>query len=228
MFRTPPSAHSRATTVLPFHDRADAGRRLATVLSHLHGEPVVVVGLARGGVLVAAEVALALDAPLTALAVKKIGVPWQPEVALGAVAPDAVIMDDRMADAMNVSQRYIALGVSRAATEVHERATLYRGRHEAPAIEGRIAVLVDDGLATGATAAVAVASVRHHKPRRIIVAVPVGSVEAVQYIETLADEVVCLDAPVPLSSIGEWYERFEPVSEDAVLSALRRGNTKVR
>ena len=221
MFTTPPPPHPGATTTLPFHDRADAGRRLAAALMHLRSESLVVVGLARGGVIVAAEVARALGAPLDALAVRKIGVPWQPEVALGAVAPDAVIMDDRMADAMNVSHRYISLGVSRAATEVQDREKRYHGRHGTPSIEGRTAVLVDDGLATGATAAVAVASVRHHNPRRIVVAVPVGSVEAVQYLESLADEVVCLDSPTPFSSVGEWYEQFEQVTEDAVLAALR-------
>jgi len=207
-------------TALPFRDRRDAGHRLAAMLQHLRGDDVVVLGLARGGMAVAAEVAHELKAPLDVLVVRKIGAPGNPEFAVGAIAPGARVMDDRVIQMLGVPEPILSLAVEHAATELRDREQRYFARRRPISLAGKTVILVDDGLATGSTAAAAVASVRHQQPRRVIVAVPVGSVEAVAHLQSLADEVVCMAVPSHFSAVGQWYQQFEQLTDGDVLALL--------
>lgn len=205
-----------------FPDRAAAGRELARALlagGALAGEsgPLVVVGLARGGVVVAAEVAAALGAPLDALAVRKVGHPWHPEYAIGAVAPGG-IRYLRAHDGLTAAQ------VDGAVRKAEEQASALDARlhaaYPAPSLEGATCVLVDDGLATGATMVAAVRWARAQGAERVVVAVPVGAPETVRRLEEEADEVVCLLVPVELWAVGAWYEDFRQVDDEEVLGLL--------
>ena len=206
-----------------FRDRVDAGRRLAAELAHLRGTPgLIVMGLPRGGVVVAAEVAAALDAPLDVLVVRKLGFPGHEELAIGAVASGGVCVlnEDVLAhaslDAEALARRE-AIGHGAVAALEHE----LRGERPAPDLAGRVVVLVDDGLATGATMRVAVAAAQAAGAAQVIAAVPVGSLEAVHDLEKVADEVVCLSVPVPFRAVGLHFGDFAPVSEEEVQRLLR-------
>ena len=190
------------------------------MLQHLRGDDVVVLGLARGGMAVAAEVAHELKAPLDVLVVRKIGAPGNPEFAVGAIAPGARVMDDRVIQMLGVPEPILSLAVEHAATELRDREQRYFARRRPISLAGKTVILVDDGLATGSTAAAAVASVRHKQPRRVIVAVPVGSVEAVAHLQSLADEVVCMAVPSHFSAVGQWYQQFEQLTDGDVLALL--------
>ena len=201
-----------------FADRRDAGERLATRLAAEGITDGVIVGLARGGVDVGAEVARRLRMPLDALAVRKIGHPLQPEYAVGAVTPDGGVhlRPDGDLDASEVAAAASAALAEAAALD----GRLHAGR---PAVDlaGRTCVLVDDGLATGATMAAAVSWARGRGARRVIVAVPVGAPATVDVLGQLADGVVCLETPDALGSVGEWYDDFGQVSDDRVVELLR-------
>jgi len=201
-----------------FADRRDAGRRLAARLAAEAITEGVVVGLARGGVEVGAEVARRLQMPLDALAVRKIGHPLQPEYAIGAVTPDGGV-HLRPGTDLNPSEVAAAASAALAEAAALDR-RLHAGR---PAIDlaGRTCVLVDDGLATGATMAAAVSWARGRGAGRVIVGVPVGAPATVDALGQRADGVVCLEAPDALGSVGEWYDDFGQVSDDRVVELLR-------
>jgi putative phosphoribosyl transferase len=212
----------------PFADRRDAGRalgaRLTDVVDGGAGE-VVVLGLPRGGVVVAAEVAAALDAPLDVLLVRKLGLPGQPELAMGAVATiggvvGTVRTDRVLADAA-VDAGAFARVHERELAELRRREAAYRGGRPPPAVAGRTVVLVDDGLATGATMRAALQVLARRRPRRTVVAVPVGSPGAVAELGALADEVVCLLVPPAFRAVGRAYGRFAQTSDDEVRDVLR-------
>jgi len=205
-----------------FRDRTAAGRELARALlagGVLEGErgPLVVVGLARGGVVVAAEVASALGAPLDALAVRKVGHPWHPEYAIGAVAPGGISF-------LRAHDGLTEVQVEAAVRKAEEQASALDARlhdaYPAPSLEGATCILVDDGLATGATMVAAVRWARAQGAERVVVAVPVGAPETVRRLEEEADEVVCLLVPVELWAVGAWYEDFRQVSDEEVLGLL--------
>ena len=182
---------------------------------------VVVVALPRGGVEIGSHVARALDAPLDVLIVRKLGVPWQPELAMGAIASDGVLLlNQDVVNAAGVGAEEIEEIAATERRELQRRESAYRGGHPAADVRGKTVVLVDDGVATGATMRAAVAAVRKRGPARIIVAVPVGSAETLRVLELEADEVVCPLVPSFFMAIGRWYEEFPQLSDDDVRRLL--------
>ena len=209
------------STQTPFSDRVDAGRRLAGLLADLADERPVVVALPRGGVPVAAQVAARLRAPLQVLLVRKLGAPANPELALGAIAEGGTtVLDRRLADTFGVTTEQLQEVLDREQTELRRRAHLYRDGEEPLAVEGRTALVVDDGMATGLTVLAAVRALRARGAGRVVVAVPVASEQAVALIEHAADAVVCHTVPRALRSVGEWYRDFDQVSDQEVIELL--------
>jgi predicted phosphoribosyltransferase len=209
-----------------FHDRRQAGEALAQRLRLLQekGElhHPVVLGLPRGGVIVADEVAHALRAPLDVLVVRKLGAPRQPELGVGALAGDGPPYYDTETMAyLGLTEEMLAPILERERAELQRRQRLYRGDAPPPELTGRTAVLVDDGLATGSSARAALRAVRRHEPERLMLAVPVGSSEAVTALRGEADEIVCLERPAAFGAVGFWYEDFDQVSDEEVLRVLR-------
>lgn len=203
-----------------FVDRVDAGRRLAERLRHLAPSRPVVLGLPRGGVPVAREVAAVLHAPLDVLVVRKLGAPMQPELAIGAIAADGAVIDWRLAEQVGASREDVERIAEREREELARRDRRYRGDRPPAPVEGRTVIVVDDGLATGATAEAAVRSLRRRGPARIVVAVPVGSTSAVARLSALADEVVCLATPEWFMAVGQFYEDFSATSDAEVEACL--------
>jgi putative phosphoribosyl transferase len=208
---------------VPFRDRVDAGRRLAARLVGLRGADVVVLALPRGGVPVAAEVARALGAPLDVIVVRKLGVPRQPELAMGAVGEEGVlVVDERLVRAARVSDADFAEITRRARAEVGARAERLRAGRSRTSPAGRTAVVVDDGLATGATARAACRVARAHGAARVVLAVPVCAQNAAARLRDEVDELVCLESSARFSSVGEFYRDFRPTAESEVVELLDR------
>lgn len=208
-----------------FVDRRAAGVELAGVVRALPGlrDPIV-LALPRGGVPVGYEVARVLRAPLDVLVVRKLGAPGQEELAIGAVASGGSDYFNReLIGALQLSQPEVEEIRKRATREVERRTGRYRGERPWPELHGRSVIVVDDGSATGATALVAVAALRHHRPAEIIVALPVAPAEACRQLEAVADRVVCLRSPSPFWAIGTWYSEFGQVSDDEVRALLAEG-----
>ncbi|MFD6354268.1 phosphoribosyltransferase family protein [Nocardia tengchongensis] len=206
-----------------FEDRVDAGRRLAEDLAVLRDENVVVLGLPRGGVPVAFEVALSLDAPLDVIVVRKLGVPYQPELAFGAVGEDgARVINPAVVAVAGLSGEDMAQVERRERAELERRAVRFRmGRSRVP-LAGRTAVIVDDGVATGATARAACQVARAQGAARVVLAVPVASREALHLLRREADEVICLGQPKFFFAVGQWYRHFEQTTDDEVVDLLAR------
>ncbi len=203
-----------------FEDRADAGRRLAVALADLvHGETVV-LGVPRGGVVVAVPVAVALAAPLDVVVPKKLGAPDNPELGLGAVAPGVRVLDERLIARLGVSERYLDEEIEREEAEIARRTALYRGPRPPVALAGRTAVVVDDGVATGGTAQAALAWARAAGAARVVFAAPVAPPETVTALEGACDLVVVLLQPRHFLAVGQWYERFDQVTDEEVRAAL--------
>jgi putative phosphoribosyl transferase len=206
-----------------FADRDDAGRRLAARLGHLRGEPVVVLGLPRGGVPVAFQVARALGAPLDVIVVRKLGVPFQPELGMGAVGEDGVrVINPEIVDLAGVSQNVLAAVQARAQAEVDARAGWYRPVRPREPLDGRVAVVVDDGIATGSTARAACQIARALGAVRVVLAVPVAPPGWQARIGADADELVCVSTPRGFRAIGQFYARFPQVSDEEVIACLER------
>ncbi|KAB1900527.1 phosphoribosyltransferase [Micromonospora sp. AMSO1212t] len=203
-----------------YRDRAEAGRELAERLTDLAGRPdVIVLGLVRGGVPVARVVADRLGAPLDVLVVRKLGVPWAPEVAYGALGPGGVQVLNEMV-AGRISENDRAQVRRREQAELERREQRYRGGRPPLDLTDRTAVIVDDGLATGATARAAVQVARHLGAARVLVAVPVGSEQAYDMLAADADTVVSSQLPHDFAAVGAYYEDFHEVSDDEVTQAL--------
>ncbi|MET9375290.1 phosphoribosyltransferase [Streptomyces sp. NPDC003035] len=210
-----------------FYDHRQAGEELALRLLERAGDgdltDAVVLALPRGGVPVAAEVARALKAPLDVLVARKIGAPGSPEVGIGAIAgEDPPVFDTRALRMLGLTEEDLAADVARERTELHRREALYRDGRPALDVEGRTVILVDDGLATGVTARAALRLLRSRRPARLVLAVPVCAPEAAREIGREADDLVCLHGPSSFRSVGEWYEEFAQVSDNEVISTLRR------
>jgi putative phosphoribosyl transferase len=204
-----------------FADRARAGRALAGRLDDLRLQSPLVLGLPRGGVPVAAEVAAGLDVPFNVLVARKVGAPGQEELGIGAVAEgrDEPVMTST-ATALGLGPAEVDALVRRARREVARRVELYRAGRDLPEMREAEVVLVDDGLATGSTAEAALRAVRERRPRRLVLAVPVGARQAVALLAEVADEVVCVREPSYFVAVGEWYEDFSQVTDDEVLRLL--------
>ncbi len=217
----PPDPAPEPATAVRFRDRQDAGRRLAALLTRFRDERPVVVGIARGGVPVAAEAARALDAPLDVALVRKVGAPGNPEFAIGALAEGGVlVLSEPLVHALGLSQaelRALLAGVER---ELAARLRRYRATEEPIDLTGRTAIVVDDGLATGRSAQAAVRSMRRRGAARVILAVPVAAPESVRTLSHEADEVVCVETPAELWAVGYWYEDFRPTPDEQVTRLL--------
>jgi putative phosphoribosyl transferase len=209
----------------PYRDRRDAGRQLADRLANFAGRAdVLVLGLARGGVPVAFEVAHALGAPLDVLIVRKLGMPGQPELAIGAIASGGVrVLNERIVcripDAFMVIQE-VAAAEER---ELERREVEYRGHRPPADVREQSVILVDDGLATGASMEAAVLALRQRRAARVIVAVPVGSPEACARLAQEADELICLNTPAEFDAVGQVYDDFSQTTDDEVRALLARG-----
>jgi len=206
-----------------FQDRRDAGRRLAALLEPFRDELPVVVGIPRGGVPVAAEVARALGVPLDVTVVRKIGAPQNPEFAIGALAEGGIhVLSERTVRALGLSEPELLALIARVEGELAERRVRYRGRGEPAPLSGRTVILVDDGLATGLSALAAVRSLRERGASRVILAVPVAAPESAQELRRYADEVVCVEEPSDLWAVGYWYEDFRPTTDEEVAVLLAK------
>jgi predicted phosphoribosyltransferase len=204
-----------------FKDRHDAGRRLAGRLQPFHAEHPVVVGIPRGGVPVAAEVARALGAPLDVAVVRKIGAPQNPEFAIGALAEgDVQLLNARLVRAAGLSDAGLRALIHDVERELGEYVERYRGSREPIAVAGRTVILVDDGLATGRSAMAAVISLRGRGAARVILAVPVAAPTSLEALRREADAVVCVEMPADLWAVGVWYEDFSPTSDEEVAALL--------
>lgn len=206
-----------------FRDRTEAGERLAEKLAGLGGEDVVVFALPRGGAPVAAPIARALNAPLDLALVRKIGVPFQPELAMGAVADggaEIVVRNDNVIAAAGVTDADFEKARQREVAELDRRRELYlKGRPRAEA-QGRIAIVVDDGVATGATTRAALRAIRARNPKRLVLATPVAATDALATLSGEADEIVCLDAQEDFGAIGFFYRDFRQLTDDEVIGVL--------
>ena len=205
-----------------FRNRSDAGERLASRLEFLRGADVVVLGLPRGGVPVAAAVARALGAPLDVILVRKLGVPAQPELGLGAIGEsEARVINPEVVRYAHVSEAEIAEVEQQERAELQRRARRFRGGTPHEALAGRIAVIVDDGIATGSTARAACQVARALGAARVVLAVPVAPPAADTALRGDADEVICLETPARFLAIGEWYADFEQTGDEEVVALLR-------
>jgi len=208
-----------------FRNRTDAGRQLAEKLAAYANRPgVLVLALPRGGVPVGFEVAQELGAPLDVFLVRKLGVPGYEELAMGAVATGGVrVLNDEIVRGLGISEHEIDAAAARELQELARRERLYRGDRPPPDIAGRTVILVDDGLATGATMRAAIAAVRQQQPARIVVAVPTASPDTCEALKAEADDVVCAMTPEPFLAVGHWYEDFTQTTDDEVRELLARG-----
>jgi predicted phosphoribosyltransferase len=206
----------------PFHDRFEAGRVLATRLSAYANQPdTIVVGLPRGGVAVAYEVARALNLPLDVFIVRKLGVPGQEELALGAIASGGVrVLNQAVIGALGLRQAEINEVIRREEQELRRREVLYRGRRPPLNLKGKTVILVDDGLATGATMWAAVAAVRQQEPAKVVMAVPVAAPAECDAFRQIADDVVCAITAEPFHAVGLWYQDFPQMTDEEVRALL--------
>ena len=207
-----------------FEDRRAAGKALAAQVDKSSLKDPVVLGLPRGGLPVAFEVAAVLEAPLDVLVVRKLGAPFQPELAIGAIASGGVrvLNEELIATVTGMDETVLEDIVNRETAELERRERLYRGDRLFPSLEDRDVVLVDDGMATGATMRAAVEAVRSLGPASVIVAVPTGSMSAVRQVKQLADEVICIEAPADFYAVGQFYADFSQTSDAEVREILER------
>jgi putative phosphoribosyl transferase len=207
---------------LPFRDRAHAGQLLSEKLKAFADRPdVMVLALPRGGVPVAREIARSLHVPLDVFLVRKLGTPGQEELAMGAIASGGVrVLNQEVVQSMGVPQRVIDAITAQEVRELARRERLYREGRPAPDVNGRTVILVDDGLATGATMRAAIAALRQAKPKRIVVAVPIAAVPTRQEFAGEVDEMVCLHTPEPFFSVGFWYDDFSQTTDEEIRGML--------
>ena len=208
---------------MPFPNRTEAGRELAAVLARYRNERVVVLALPRGGVPVAKEVAVALGAPLDLVLVRKIGVPWQPELAMGAVVDGPTPLTVRNRDVIllaGVTESEFEAVRDRELAEIRRRRVQYIGKRPHPDLARRIVIIIDDGIATGATMRAALQAVRKQKPARLVLAVPVAPTSSLSELHGEADEIVCVEEHEAFGAIGDYYSDFSQVSDQEVQEIL--------
>jgi putative phosphoribosyl transferase len=206
-----------------YANRQSAGRQLAALLgAYANRDDTIVLALPRGGVPVAKEVAQALNAPLDVLVVRKLGLPWQPELAAGAIAPGGVVvMNPEVQAASGNLEKTLAPVIERERAEMHRRESLYRKKRPPLVARDRIAIVVDDGIATGATMQAAVLALRAMQARSVVIAVPVAPPDTIARLARLADHVVCPQQPADFMAVGQWYGEFAQVSDAEVIDFLK-------
>jgi putative phosphoribosyl transferase len=214
---------------LPFEDRVEAGRMLADELSRREPDRnAIVLALTRGGVPVGFAVSDRLRLPLDVIVVRKIGVPWQPELAMGALAGSVRVLDDRMIRQLEISNDELNETIAREHSEMERRERLFRMDKPALHLGGKTTFVIDDGLATGNTMLAAVRYVRSMNPAKVIIGVPVGSSEACRRLRKEADDLVCVAVPDPFFAVGEWYREFPQVSDAEVRDLLEQNRQRVK
>lgn len=215
---------------MPFIDRIDAGRQLAKALARYKAQRPVVLALPRGGVPIAAEVATALDAPLDLILVRKIGVPFQPELAMGAVVDGAepvIVRNEEVIQLCGVSETDFNAIRDEQLAEIERRRKLYLGDRPHPQLSGRTVIVVDDGIATGATTRAALRAIRMRKPSKLVLGVPVAPTETLKKLREEADDTVCLEDYEEFGAIGLFYSDFRQVSDTEVIEILARHPVKL-
>lgn len=205
-----------------FADRVDAGERLAETLAGYEGQDVVVLAIPRGGVIVGEIVARRLGAPLDVVVPRKVGAPHNPELGLGAIAPGVRVLDRRMIAMLLVSDEYLEREIEVQEREIERRQRAYRGGRPPVDARDKVAIVVDDGVATGGTAVAALRWARGQGASTVVLAVPVAPGASLRRLAKEADDVIVLAAPEPFRAVGEWYMRFEQTSDDEVMEALGR------
>ena len=208
-----------------FENRTDAGRQLAEALLKYKSRHPVVLALPRGGVPVAAEVAAALDAPLDLLLVRKIGLPSQPELAMGAVADGeepTIIRNSDVIELSGVSKEEFDAVCNEERAEIERRRKRYLGDRARSEVTGRLTIIIDDGIATGATTLAAIRAVRMRKPKELVLAIPVAPLDTIKRLHPEVDGIICLDTPEELGAIGYFYRDFHQISDDEVIATLKR------
>jgi len=208
---------------MPFSNRTEAGRKLAEALAFYKGQHPVILALPRGGAPVAAEIAAALEAPLDLVLVRKIGVPFQPELAMGAVVDGQeplVVGNEQVIRMAEINQSEFDAIRDRELEEIERRRKLYLGNRPHPELKGQTVIIVDDGIATGATIRVALRAIRMRKPRKLILAVPVAPTQSLDELRTEADEIVCLEDYEDFGAIGLYYSDFRQISDAEVIKLL--------
>jgi putative phosphoribosyl transferase len=211
-----------------FHDRREAGQLLGRQLTdYRHREDVVVLALPRGGVPVAFEIARELKAPLDVFVVRKLGVPWQPELAMGAIAGKGTeVLNGDVITAYNIPPHVIRDVAEREGRELERRLQQYRGNRPFPDLTGRTVILVDDGLATGSTMRAAARAVRHDRPKAIVVAVPVAAARTCRELRSEVNAIICLYTPADFAAVGQWYEDFSQTTDEEVRELLSHETTR--
>jgi putative phosphoribosyl transferase len=205
-----------------FADRREAGERLAHALEGFAGGDVVVLAIPRGGVVVGEVVARALGAPLDVVVPRKIGAPGNPELGIGAIAPGVRVLDERIVRSLGVTEGYLEAEIERQEQEIERREQAYRGGRSRTPIRGKVAIVVDDGVATGGTAIAALRWARNGGAGSVVLAVPVAPPQTMDRLRREADEVVVLATPQPFFAVGEWYRSFDQTGDDEVIAALER------
>jgi putative phosphoribosyl transferase len=223
-----PEMSGVGTETRRFRDRTEAGRYLAELLQNYAGrDNVVLLALPRGGVPVAYEVAKSLGAPLDVFVVRKLGVPGRPELAMGAIATGGVlVLDEGLVRRLGITEEQIRRTVESELRELERREASYRGGRDPPNLEGKTVILVDDGLATGATMRAAALAVRKYNPDRVVVAVPVAAEQTCDEFRYDVDEIICGVTPQPFHAVGLWYEDFSQTSDEEVRELLARANER--
>lgn len=212
-----------------FRDRIEAGQRLAARLTdYENSSDIVVLGLPRGGVPVAYQIAKSINAPLDVWLVRKLGVPGQAELAMGAIASGSImVLNNEIIQALGISRQVIQQVAAVEKQELERRDRAYRGDRIPPTIQDHTIILVDDGIATSSTLRAAIAALQQQHPQRIVVAAPVAPPSVCQSLHSIVDEVICLETPEPLYSIGMWYKNFSQTSDREVQALLRQSETEL-
>jgi putative phosphoribosyl transferase len=211
--------------MMTYQDRSDAGRRLAKALSKYKGRSAVILALPRGGVPVAAEVAAALDVPLDLVLVRKIGVPTQPELAMGAVVDGTtpiIVRNEEVIELSGTTSDEFDVACKRELAEIERRRQLYIGDRARAEISGQVVIVIDDGIATGATARAALQAIRNRKPKELVLAVPVAPPDTITGLQGEVDALICLETPDLFGAIGYFYHDFRQVSDQEVVDILKR------